>query len=397
MPFAIFALAAVNIAIGTQGFVFAGLLTELAADLGVTLGTAGLLVTASAVTFAIGSPFAAMLVSQIERRRVLVIGLVILAAINVACAYVPSFGALMGLRVAAGVCTAFAGSLATVAAASLVPPEQRGRAFAVVVGGLTVAFVLGVPLGSVIGGAYGWRSAFLFAAGISAASALLIRLTVPLVPPVAGTRPELLPLLRNHPLVHTFALSLLGFAAMFSVVSFVGPIITSMTGATGSSLGALQSFIGVGSIVGLAAGGILSDRQATRGGLMGAFAVMAVALAVYWVLLSQPQHTVSPYIVAAHLLVGASTLFAVVPMTMSRLAQIAGPATPVALALNGSLVSLGQGLGAVWGGFIKDAYGFPAMGIAGALLAVTGLLLAAGLTAAQSTQNLATEPAVPRT
>ena len=142
MPFAIFALAAINIAIGTQSFVFAGLLSELAGDLDVSIGTAGLLVPASSLTFAVTAPFAASLVSKIERKRVLVAGLILLALCNALCAVAPSFAWLFALRVLGGIVTGFVGSLATIAVPSLVPPERRGRAFAVVVGGLTVALVL---------------------------------------------------------------------------------------------------------------------------------------------------------------------------------------------------------------------------------------------------------------
>ena len=120
MPFAIFALAAVNVAIGTQSFVFAGLLSEPAGDLVVSIGTAGLLVPASSITFAVTAPFAASLVSRRERRGVMVAGLVVLALCNALCAWAPSFGWLLALRVLGGIVTAFVGSLATIAVTSLV-------------------------------------------------------------------------------------------------------------------------------------------------------------------------------------------------------------------------------------------------------------------------------------
>lgn len=190
MPFAVVALAAVNFAIGTQGFAFAGLLSELANDLEISLGTAGLLVTASAVTFAIGAPIAAMLVAGVERKTIIVAGLVVLGAANLLCAVASSFPMLMGLRILAGLSTAFIGSFATVAVASLVSPENRGRAFALVLGGLTVAFVLGVPLGSVFGGLYGWRATFIFSTAVALLSALLILGFVPKIYPMPGQKPS---------------------------------------------------------------------------------------------------------------------------------------------------------------------------------------------------------------
>lgn len=136
MPFAVFARAMINVAIGTQSFAFAGVLGELAADVGITVGQARHIAGAASITFALGAPIAAGLVAQVERRRVILIGLIGLAAINALCAFAPSYAALVALRIAAGIATAFVGALATVAAASLVPPEKRGRAFAIVLGGL---------------------------------------------------------------------------------------------------------------------------------------------------------------------------------------------------------------------------------------------------------------------
>lgn len=376
MPFAVFALAAVNIAVGTQSFVFAGLLSELAADLGVSIGTAGLLVPASSITFAVAAPFAASLVSRFERKRIMVIGLVTLALCNALCALAPSFSWLFALRVLGGVVTAFAGSLATIAVASLVPAEKRGRAFAIVVGGLTVALVLGVPLGSVVGGHFGWRTTFNYSAGVCLFSALLILAGVPRIDPLPGPRGVFTPLLRNGPIVRVFSLTVLGFAAAFTIVSFLGPIINRLTGVTGAGVGALQAFIGIGSFAGLAAGGFAADRKAIRAGLMVAFGAMALDIGAYSWALTQPAQTTIQPLVAALIFVLASTMFAAVPMNLARLSQLAGPAAPVALALNGSLVSLGQGLGAIWGGMINDFGGLAWIGAGGAFLAAIAFAIA---------------------
>jgi predicted MFS family arabinose efflux permease len=376
MPLAVFALAAINIAIGTQSFVFAGLLSELAADLGVSIGTAGLLVPASSITFAVAAPFAASLVSRLERKRVMVAGLVLLALCNALCAMAPSFGWLFALRIMGGVVTAFAGSLATIAVTSLVPPEQRGRAFAIVVGGLTVALVLGVPLGSVVGGHFGWRTTFNYSALVCLLSVLLIVAAVPRVDPLPGPRAAIVPLLRNRAILRVFGLTTIGFAAAFTVVAYLGPVINRLTGVTGAGVGLLQVFIGIGSFVGLAAGGMAADRRAIKAGLMVAFAVMALDIAAYSWALSLPPQTVAQPLVAGLIFLLACTMFAAVPMNLASLSQLAGPATPVALALNGSLVSLGQGVGAVWGGAINDYGGLGWIGIGGALLATSAFALA---------------------
>lgn len=375
MPFAVIALAAVNIAVGTQSFVFAGLLSELAADLGVSIGTAGLLVPASSITFAVTAPFAASLVSQVERKRVMVAGLVVLALCNALCAVAPSFGWLLALRILGGIVTAFAGSLATIAVAALVPAQLRGRAFAIVVGGLTVALVLGVPLGSVVGGYFGWRSTFNYSAVVCLLAALLILAAVPRIDPLPGPRAAFAPLLRNGAIIRVFSLTVLGFAAAFTIVAYLGPIINRLTGVTGAGVGALQAFIGIGSFAGLAAGGFAADRKAIRAGLMVAFGTMAPVIAAYSLALALPAQTTQP-IVALLIFALASTMFAAVPMNLAQLSQLAGPAAPVALALNGSLVSLGQGLGAIWGGAINDHGGLAWIGAGGAVLAAGAFALA---------------------
>jgi MFS transporter, DHA1 family, inner membrane transport protein len=379
MPFALFALAMINFAVGTQGFAFAGVLPELAAELGVSIGAAGLLVAASSITFAAGAPFAAGLVARVERRRVIVASLLALAAVNLACALAPSFAALLALRVGSGVATAFVGALATVAAAALVPPERRGRAFAIVLGGLTIAFVLGVPLGSVVGGAFGWRATFLFSALVSLFSLILVLASVPRIEPAAGPLPSIADLASNRVVLRTLALTLLAFTATFTVVAFIGPIITATVGVTGAGVGAFQALIGIGSIIGLVAGGASADRGRARLVTLVAFAVMATSLATYWPLLALPQASVPPMVLGLVILVGATALFSLIPVNLARIAASAGAAAPVALALNGSLVALGQGLGATLGGLLTDAVGPSAMGLGGSAIAGFGLLLSFGL------------------
>ena len=272
--------------------------------------------------------------------------------------------------------TAFAGSLTTIAVASLVPAERRGRAFAIVIGGLTVALVLGVPIGSVVGGNYGWRTTFNYSALVCLMSSLLVFAGVPRINPLPGPRAAFAPLFRSGAIVRVFGLTVLGFASAFTIVSYLGPIINRLTGVTGGGVGALQVFIGIGSFLGLAAGGIAADRKVFRFGLIAAFLLMAIDIGAYSWALSLPPSSITQPIVAGLILVLASAMFAAVPMNLAQLSQLAGPATPLALALNGSLVSLGQGLGAVWGGLINDYAGLVWLGAGGAALAVCGIALA---------------------
>jgi predicted MFS family arabinose efflux permease len=180
----------------------------------------------------------------------------------------------------------------------------------------------------------------------------------------------------NRALLRVLSLTLMAFAATFTVVSFIGPVVTRTTGATGAGIGALQIFIGLGSMAGLAIGGILSDRGQGRSAQLAAFSVMALSLAAYAPALAAPTGSVPTVAMGALIFVGATALFLLIPVNLAQIAARAGAAAPIALALNGSLVSLGQGAGAVLGGQLTDAFGAAAMGVGGAALAVTGFVVA---------------------
>ncbi len=376
MPFVIYILAAVNVAVGTQSFVFAGLLSELAAELHISVGTAGLLVPASTIVYAVLSPLTVMLVADRERRGILVASLAILGLCNAVAALSPSFRFLLAARLAGGVAMAFVGTLASASVPLLVAPRVRGRAFAIVIGGMTIALVLGVPLGSVVGGAFGWRATFAYAAIVCLVCVVLLARGMPRVRPEAGIGPDAAALFRNASVVHTLALTTIGFTSAFVIVPFLGPILQNLTGLQGAGIGGLLAFVGLGSFAGLAIGGIVADRRLHRAGLVLAFLLMAATALLYAYALDVPRQA-APQLVAAFLVfLLSASLFSVIPINLSRLSQLAGPATPVALAANGSLMSMGQGLGAIIGGRVGDASGFVWLSIAAAGVALLGLMLA---------------------
>jgi predicted MFS family arabinose efflux permease len=311
----------------------------------------------------------------------MIIGLLALALCNLLCFAAPSFGPLFGLRILAGAITAFAGSIASIAVISLVPFERRGRAFAVVVGGLTIALILGVPIGSVVGGIFGWRATFGYSGLVCCLSVLLIGFGVPRIEPQSAQRAAIAPVFQDRAIVRIFLLTTVGFAAAFTIIAYLGPIINRLTGLTGAFVGPLQAFIGVGSFVGLATGGVAADRKMIRTGLLSAFGLMAIVAAAYSLALSFPASPSMQPASAVLILLMSSAMFATVPLNLARLSQLAGPATPVALAINASLVSLGQGLGAIWGSIIGDAAGLIWLGAGGAILATVGALLATRISA----------------
>lgn len=374
MPRAIYALMLASFAVGTQGFVFGGLLAELAADLGVSVGTAGLTVAAGAVTFALGAPAAAILLARQDRRHMLAGGLALIALANLGSALAPEIVSLVALRVLSGAGAAMVGAVNAAVAVALSPPERRGRALALVVGGVTLAFVLGLPLGSAVGGAYGWRACFVLAAIIGAIACIAMLVALPALPTGPGPRPSPSALLRLPPVVAGLATSLLAYTATFCVVAFTGPLVNQVAGVAGAAVGSYQVFIGLGSFAGLALGGRAIDRGRSAQAL-----VLAVGSAMgtglwFAALLDGWGGFAAGWLLRAAILVSAAALFAIIPLVQARLASVAGAATPLALALNGSCVSLGQGLGAAVGGAAGSLTAAALAGTAIAALATVAAL-----------------------
>jgi DHA1 family inner membrane transport protein len=367
-------LAAATFSTGTGTFVFSGLLEPLAQDLGVSIGVAGQLATAFTVAFALGAPLAVTVFAGSDRKRVLVVGLLALCVLNMAAALAPDFGALMVLRVVTGLTATAIGPMASVAAVALAPPEQRGRAIAAVMAGLTLSFIFGIPLGSVVGAFFGWRATFVFAGLIAALAALLIALLLPPVPITVESRGRaaVAALLRG-PVLVLLASSLLAFTATFAVVAYIGPVVTAATGLTGSGIGAMQAFVGLGSILGLVIGGRLADTTAGHRPILIVFVVMAATLALYGPLV---RGALPPWpakaLTAIAITAGAACLFTLVPLISARLADAAQDARMFAFAVNGSLTSFGQGLGAALGGIVTGFAGLAGNAALGSALALAG-------------------------
>ena len=384
----IMVLAAASFAMGTEAYVYAGHLETLARDLGQPVAIAGQLATAFALTYALTAAIVAGAVARFGRRSVLLAGLALIGGFNLLAAFVPSLGALMVLRVLCGLAAGMVGPIASAAAADLALPEKRGQAMAVVLAGLTLAFVLGIPTGSVVGDLFGWRATFLYAGLTVSAAALAIRIVLPAMAGGKRAGLEVFGAALQPAIAHYLALTLIGFAATFTAIAYVGPIVTAISGLTGSGIGAIQAFIGIGSIIGVVLGGRVADTGAATRVLVTSFLVSAVSLSVYSVLIGTtaadaalPLLSMARGAVVLTLslgtIVGAAALFSRTPIIQARLVGAASvEARPVVLALNGSMVFLGQGLGAAIGGATVAAAGLPLVGFAGAAVALVGAALA---------------------
>ena len=371
----VFVLTLVTFAFGSAAFIFAGLLETMAADLHVSTAVAGQLQTAYVLTSAVLGPVAAWALGRLDRKFVVMLGLGLGLVLHIACSLAPNFSSLLLLRAFAGLAGAMSGPAATVAAASLAPPEKRGSAIAMVSGGLTLAFVLGIPLGSVVGATFGWRSTFLVAASLSAVALVAVTFLLPRIPPAPKREGGSVSIPVLWPLYMT---TFLVFAGNMTLNLYIAPIVRVGAGVTGAGVGAFQAMIGVGSIAGLFLGGRAANRNLGRNWILQGFVIQAVAMSTHFAATHHalPPGLPSKLLVAFAIFLAATALFSITPVIQSRLIQMTGGA-PVALALNGSVLAMGQALGSTLGGAALAAYGVPAIPAAALIMSlIAGITLA---------------------
>jgi len=378
MPAANYVLALAAFAVGTQTYVFTGLLSDLAADLGVSVATAGQLATAFAITSAAAAPLVANALSGIERRRVLVISLALIGFVNIGAALLPSFEALVAARVLLAVCSSVIIPLAGAIAACLVEPNRQGRALGLVLSGLTLAFILGVPLGSVIGGLFGWRATFVFAGLVSLSVVPAIARWVPRSQAAQRASIGNFGVLARPAVALGLVVSVVSFAASYPVFAFIGPLAEAGAGLGSGGIAALQSMAGFGSILGIVLGGRMADGRPFAQNTRRLFAGLVVSHAVFSLCFLAPQIG-SLWIalpLGTALFCSSAVLFALGPVVEKVLVQAAPAQSALTLAMNTSMIYAGQGLGAVLGGLTIATQGYGALGALGALIAAPALAVA---------------------
>ena len=361
-------------AFGSTAFIFAGVLETMARDLGVATAVAGQLQTSYVLVSALLGPPLAWLLGKADRKVVLAAALGFGALANLACAMAPGFQSLLALRTLVGLAAAIAGPTASVAAAALVPPERRGSAVAMVMGGMTMAFVIGIPLGSFVGAHFGWRATFVLASALTGVAFLGILFLMPSVrppPPVSGA-----PRLALSPLAPLYAATFLSFAANMTVNLFIAPVVRVGAGVTGAGVGLFQMVIGLGSIVGLFLGGRAGDRGEGREWLIICFLGQLLAMSLHVAATSHltPPGLPSQLMVAMAIFIASTSLFSLMPVLSSRIIQTSQGA-PLAMAVNGSVNSLGQALGSAVGGFALATVGVPGIPLSAIGISVAGLVM----------------------
>lgn len=375
MPLALLALTISAFAIGTTEFVIVGLIPTIAEQLGVTVPSAGLLVTIYALGVAIGAPVLTALTSRIPR-KLLLVGLMVLFTLgNLLAWQSPSYESLVVARLLTGLAHGVFFSIGSTIATSLVAKEKAASAIAIMFGGLTVALVTGVPLGTFIGQQFGWRETFLAVSLIGAVATLA---SVILVPSniknqgSAGVRDQLKVL--THPrLLLIYAITALGYGGVFTTFTFLAPMMQELAGFSAPTVSWILLAYGVAVAVGNIWGGKLADRHGAVRALSFIFAALAILLLVF-------QFTAS-HSIAALLTVIVMGVFAFgnVPGLQVYVVQKAAQYTPnavdVASGLNIAAFNIGIALGSVIGGQTVASLGLAQTPWIGALIVVVALLL----------------------
>ncbi|MEK9279839.1 MFS transporter [Bradyrhizobium sp. ISRA442] len=347
----VFWLAMAAFAIGTEGFVIAGLLPGIAADLQISVSAAGQLVTAYALTYAVGSPILAVTLNNVDRRTVLALALSTFIAGNLVAMMTSGYMLLLASRMlmalGAGLCMPTALGV-SVAVAS---PERRGRAVALVTSGITVATVVGVPLGNFVGSLFGWRATFAMVAllGTVALAGLLFGLPRGL-PRNTASLAERLAVARHGNVLIALLITILWALGGFTVFTYFAVPLKSL-GFDASRISLALLVFGGAAAIGNMLGGVLADRLGTLATAALGLAGMATALILHSLVLKlmpgQPHYAV----LGAILLWGISG-WAFYPAQLASIIRIEPQASMIALSLNASAMYLGFAIGGALGGAV---------------------------------------------
>ncbi|PLC02724.1 MFS transporter [Variovorax sp. RO1] len=343
---ALWALLAGNFVIGTGVMVVPGTLNEISVSLAIKVATAGQLITAAAFVMCLGAPLLAAAVAGWDRRKLLALTLLWYAAWHVVAALMPSFGALLPVRMLTVIAPAIFTPQAAACAGMLVPPEQRGRAVTFVFLGWSVASVLGLPIGALIGGHLGWRMAFMAIAALSVVSAASVWLTLPNgIRPAALTAAAWSRVLRSPVLMGIVSVTALQGIGQFVLFSYFGPLLKQGFGADANTLSLMWALFGAFGLL----GNMVVSRYIDRVGA-GRMVLLTTGLIALSLLLWPLASTLAW--LAVVLVPWGLGCFATNSSQQARLVGLAPALAPGSVALNSSGIYIGQALGAALGGWL---------------------------------------------
>ncbi|WDM14548.1 MFS transporter [Streptomyces lavenduligriseus] len=371
MPLALLALAIGAFGIGTTEFVIMGVLPQVAGDFGVTIPTAGYLVSGYALGVVIGAPLLTVLGTRVSRKKMLMFLMGLFITGNALSAAAPSFGLMLTGRIVASLAHGAFFGIGSVVAAGLVAPQKKASAISLMFMGLTVANIVGVPGGTYIGQAAGWRVTFALVAALGVIGLLGVAKLVPETgrPESVSVRGEFAAF-RNVQVWLAMAMTVLGYGGVFAAITYITPMMTEVAGYTEGAVTWLLVLFGVGMFLGNLLGGKFADRA-----LMPMLFTALAALTAALLLFTATAH--SQILAAITLSLIGALGFATVPPLQKWVLDQASAAPTLASAANIGAFNLGNALAAWLGGVVIAAgLGFTAPNWVGAILSGTALLLA---------------------
>ncbi|MDK2779409.1 MAG: MFS transporter [Pseudomonadota bacterium] len=364
------ALAVGAFGIGVTEFSPMGMLPVIAGDLDVSIPAAGMLISAYAFGVLIGAPLMTLAFASMPRRKLLLLSMAVFTAGNLISALADSYTTLLIGRIVTSFNHGAFFGVGSVVATSIVPPDKKAGAVAAMFSGLTIATIGGVPLATLIGETIGWRVAFAGIAAIGVVTMLALRFSLP--PLATESKADMaaeLKVLGKGPVLAALLLTVVGSSAMFTVFTYIVPILQQETLASSAFVTAMLVVYGSGLAVGNVLGGRFADRSLDATLIVSLLAV-AILLVVFALSMS------SAWLAAPLIFLWGIASFALVPPLQSLVVQEAGDAPNLASAMNIGAFNLGNALGAALGGAVISAgLGLPAVAVAGAATAILGLLL----------------------
>lgn len=367
-------LAALSIGafgIGTTEFGPMGMLLDIAKGVEVSIPSAGMLVSAYAIGVTLGAPFMTLLLGRWPRRKALVLLMAIFTLGNLLSAMAPGYASLMVARIVTSLTHGAFFGIGAVVAASLVPRDKQASAVATMFLGLTLANIGGVPAATWLSDSLGWRTSFAVIATLGVLAMAALRLALPpgqaMQAPI-DIRAELR-VLRRPVVVVGLMTTVLSSAAMFSLYTYINPVLRTFAGATPGEITGLLALVGVGFTIGNTIGGKLADRSVDKT-LVGFLVLVAASMVVF------PWLATSKLGAAIGLVVWGTAAFALVPPVQMKVMRAAAEAPSLASSINIGAFNLGNAIGAAAGAIVlSSGLGYHSVMLAGAGLAALALVL----------------------
>jgi len=392
MPLALWALTLSAFAIGTTEFVIVGLVPTIAQDLGVTLPSAGLLVSLYAVGVAIGAPVLTALTGRWPRKTVLLSLMALFVVGNLFAWQAPSYESLIVARVLTGLAHGVFFAIGSTIATSLVSKDKEASAIAIMFTGLTVALVTGVPLGTLIGQHFGWRATFLVVSALGLIAFIGSALLVPknLKQSAPAKLREQLQVLMEPRLLLVYLITALGYGGTFTAFTYLAPILEQVSGFSPNAIALVLLVYGASVAVGNIWGGKLADSQGPVKALSIIFSALTLVLLTFTFTASQP------ILAVLTILVWGGFAFGNVPGLQVYVVQLANKYTPnavdVASGLNIAAFNIGIALGSIIGGFVVEDMSLMDTPWIGALIVALAIILTriSGALDSRATRKLVT-------